>query len=389
MPALLQSILVAIVGSFLAFLSVFGLNTNEATAPSERPPAIIQEQPKEASTTPQSTPIEEGSETKIDIQAIEPITATLVPDVPSVPTAIEVIPPPAVPAAVTLPPSSISPPTLNELARKSVVNIFCTSTLSGPFDAISASGVIVDSRGIILTNAHVAQYFLLRNYPSPNTMSCVIRTGAPAVATYTAELLFLPKSWVEKNAEKINEEKPLGTGQHDYALLRIVGVTNPQNTLPDSFSALPMTTALPKLNEDVLVVGYPAGFLDGISLQRALYQTSAFTKVAELLTFVENTLDLFSIGGSVVAQSGASGGAATNLQGELMGIVVTSTQAADTASRDLRAITISYFLRDFQIESGQSLTEYVTGDLAEKATAFRINQEPVLVKKLVDALEGN
>ena len=33
------------------------------------------------------------------------------------------------------------------------------------FNPISGSGVIVDSRGVVLTNAHVGQFFLLHDYP--------------------------------------------------------------------------------------------------------------------------------------------------------------------------------------------------------------------------------
>jgi S1-C subfamily serine protease len=201
--------------------------------------------------------------------------------------------------------------------------------------------------------------------------------------------LFLPPSWIEKNASKIKEETPLGTGEHDYALVRITGTINKQNSLPEAFPYTPISTALPKLDDDVLIVGYPAGFLGGIALQRDLYQSSAFTKVEELLTFVESTLDLFSIGGSVVAQSGSSGGAATNLQGELIGLIVTTTQAADTSSRDLRAITTSYILRDFQNEAGVALGVYLSGELAERASIFRQTKEPAEIAKLVGAIESN
>lgn len=384
MPALIQSLLVSLLGFFIAVLSVFGLNTKDVAAPTEAIPAILEET---ATTSADSelepeTTVPEPEETFESVEPSAPLattsTATKVPEPQT-----EVIQP-----TPTFPRESFSE--LNERVRKSVVNVFCTSVFSGPFDAVSASGVIIDSRGIILTNAHVAQYFLLRDYPTPNTMNCVIRTGAPAVPTYTAELLFLPKSWIDANAEKINEDRPMGTGEHDYALVRITGVVNPQNnTLPESFPAVPLATGLPKLDEDMLVVGYPAGFLDGISIQRNLYQTSAYTTVRELLTFVESTLDLFSIGGSVVAQSGASGGAVTNMTGELMGIVVTSTLAPDTSSRDLRAITMQYFLRDFESEARETLGSYATGDLAQKAASFRAGDEVYLINRLTDALSQN
>lgn len=379
MPALFQSIIVAALGLFLAILSVFGLHTEDATAPSDRVPAIITEQIPE-------TPVSSAPEVK-DLEPEE----SAEPAVPEKPESVATVAPAVVAPVVATPTTAPvgTPSSVNETVRKTVINIFCTSILGGPFDAISASGVVIDPRGIILTNAHVAQYFLLRDYPAPNTMSCVIRTGAPAVPQYTAELLFLPPSWVEKNAQKIKDENPLGTGEHDYALVRITGTINKQNTLPATFPYSPISTALPKLEDDVLIVGYPAGFLGGIALQRDLYQSSAYTKVQELLTFVESTLDLFSIGGSVVAQSGSSGGAASNPQGELIGLIVTTTQGADTSSRDLRAITTSYILRDFQNESGVALGVYLSGDQAERASIFRQTKEPLEIQKLVDAIEAN
>ncbi|MBY0539531.1 trypsin-like peptidase domain-containing protein [Patescibacteria group bacterium] len=388
MLALLQTITVGIFGFLVAVFSVFGLHTEQATAPSDRMPAVIQEIPEAPVETTVTTPAPE-KETPV---AENPKTEAPKPTVPSTPNSETAVGSTLIPQTPTAPlpvaPTN-APSAVNEAVRKTVVNIFCTSIFGGPFDAISASGVMIDPRGIILTNAHVAQYFLLRDYPTPNTMSCVIRTGAPAIPQYTAELMFLPPSWIQKNAQKIKDENPLGTGEHDYALVRITGTINKQNALPSVFPYSPISTALPKLDDDVLIVGYPAGFLGGIALQRDLYQSSAFTKVRELLTFVESTLDVFSIGGSVVAQSGSSGGSASNLAGELIGLIVTTTAGADTSSRDLRAITTSYILRDFQNEAGVALGVYLSGDPAERVSLFRQTKEVDLIRRLTDAIEAD
>ena len=48
---------------------------------------------------------------------------------------------------------------INEVTRDAIVNIFCTTKSGGSFKPITGSGVVIDKRGIILTNAHVAQYF--------------------------------------------------------------------------------------------------------------------------------------------------------------------------------------------------------------------------------------
>src|SRR5581483_7670669 len=92
---------------------------------------------------------------------------------------------PASSAPVSTPPPSapeLSPETVNATLRSSLVNILCTTVGGGLFRPISGSGVIIDTRGVILTNAHVAQFFLLKDYPFKNNIQCVVRTGSPAQA---------------------------------------------------------------------------------------------------------------------------------------------------------------------------------------------------------------
>ncbi len=97
---------------------------------------------------------------------------------------------------------------LNDIARLSLVNILCTQSSNSVAKSISGSGVIIDPRGVILTNAHVAQYVLLSQDPRTN-VSCVIRTGAPASPRWTAEILFIPPVWIEAHANEIAMSRPL------------------------------------------------------------------------------------------------------------------------------------------------------------------------------------
>ena len=64
--------------------------------------------------------------------------------------------------------------------RKALVNIICTVSAGTVLRSISGSGVIISSKGVVLTNAHIGQYFLLSDYPSKGNTFCVIRTGSPA-----------------------------------------------------------------------------------------------------------------------------------------------------------------------------------------------------------------
>lgn len=276
---------------------------------------------------------------------------------------------------------------VNDRVRAALVNIICTTQAGGPLESISASGVIIDPRGVIITNAHAAQFFLLKDYPTPNFINCYIRTGSPASPKYTAELLFLPPSWIDKNAEKIIQENPTGNGEHDYALLRITGSVSPTIPLPSEFPFV--LTAINSAREgvDVLVAGYAAGFLGGITVAKDLYAVSAFSKIGTLYTYGTDTADLYSVGGTIVAQRGSSGGAVTTTDGTLIGVIVTSTQAENTANRDLRAVATSYILRDFESERGKSLESVLSNDLKTEAETFSRLYSPSLTQKLVTVLE--
>ena len=87
--------------------------------------------------------------------------------------------------------------------------------------------------------------------------------------------MYLPPACVAANADTIASTSPTGTGQNDYAFVRITGTTDPNGTLPASFPALPMTSGDPYTGQQMVLAAYPAGFLGGISITLNLYTTSA------------------------------------------------------------------------------------------------------------------
>lgn len=274
--------------------------------------------------------------------------------------------------------------TINTEARSALVNIFCTPK-GGTLRPISGSGTIIDQRGVILTNAHVAQYVLLSESPQAD-LSCYVRTGSPATTKWIPQVLYIPAVWVQQHAADINAAHPLGTGEHDYALLYI-GASADGTPLPTRFPSLPVDTreAIGFLGDQVLAASYPAEFV-GASANFALYSASSVTNIAQLLTFDVKSVDVISVGSVIEAQSGSSGGAIVNAWGHLIGVITTTSEGTTTADRDLRAITLSYINRDITAQTGSTLLNYLSGDLAAKTAAFTANEAPALYKLLIDQL---
>lgn len=286
-------------------------------------------------------------------------------------------------------PATASASEINEKVRESVVNILCTSAAGGSFNPSTGSGIFVDPRGVILTNAHVGQYFLLSSGLNQYNIDCVVRVGSPAKAAYRAQLLYISSRWVRDNPKNLSEDNPKGTGENDYALLLVTGTTNQEGKLPESFPDIDadLSASDPKEGEQILVSAYPASFLGGISIQKDLYKSSTIVTAGERYTFGEQTLDLFSLGGSVLAQKGSSGGAAAKLSnGQLSGIIVTSSEAEETQDRNLRAITISHINRSLIEETGLSLPETLFGNLRLKSEIFLAGEGSILKKILLDNL---
>ncbi len=269
--------------------------------------------------------------------------------------------------------------------RGALVNILCMPQ-GGTLRPISGSGVIIDPRGVILTNAHVAQYVLL-SQSSKVDLNCEIRSGSPAAPMWKAEVLYIPSVWVNKYASDINQGHVAGTGEHDYALLRIIS----------TISGAPVSETLPYLpietrenvafqGDPVLVSGYPAEFVGGINAQYGLYPALSVSTIKQLLTFETGSIDVFSLGGIIVAQGGSSGGPIVNSWHRVVGIVTTTSEGATTADRDLHATTLAYIDHDFRVQSGRSLYELFQENIAEEAHAFMVNSGNDLTVKYLKLL---
>ncbi|MBI1975555.1 MAG: trypsin-like peptidase domain-containing protein [Candidatus Vogelbacteria bacterium] len=375
---------------------------------------IMATSPKPSPTTFESmpTPKEPGSESVTEIESASEIRPVPFPDMlPASSTRVfeSANEPARESAQIFTPPSSLlkipdiiiespqtSPETLpsflptsqvNIAIRPAVVNILCTTKRGDFFRPITGSGVVIDSRGVILTNAHVAQYLLLND-----RVSCVVRTGNPARPTYEAKLLYLPPSWIRANQNNINEAAPTGTGENDWALIQIGTVLNESAPLPPAIPRVAfrtMTDVLPEVNK-VLLASYPAELVGGITSQIGLYQVSTVTTVLRGYYFDDakpDAIDLISLGGNILAQGGSSGGAVIDLtDGALIGLIVTSTAADTTDGKDLRAITLSHINRSMRAHIGISLETFLQSNLDDHFDAFHATDFLTERQALLDSI---
>lgn len=270
---------------------------------------------------------------------------------------------------------------------EALVNIFCTFKTNEYVQTTTGTGFFIDPDGVIITNAHVAQFLLLAAAETAGDAECTVRTGSPASPSYTAALLYIPPAWVQENATILNDEVPMGTGERDYALLYVNSTTDGA-PLPALFPALPYSSELLSnsfRNTSVTAAGYPASELLQNGAATALIARQASTSVSELYTFGSNRADVFSIRGSLVGAEGASGGPVLDQNGDVVGMIVTRGDDRLDGTGSLRAITLSHVHRTMLEETGFTLAEHLDGNIALRSQVFEETLTPFLLTMLQNA----
>ncbi len=263
-------------------------------------------------------------------------------------------------------------------AYEALVNIYCEHKNGATTKVTTGTGFFIDTKGIILTNAHVAHFLLLDEIIGDT--SCVVRTGNPAEPKYLADLLYISPAWVQSNASIFTDKTPKGTGERDYALLYVTsGLDN--NPMPSRFPALPFDTDLLRtrvVGDKAYVAGYPADSLFKLGSQAELIPKVATTSITELMTFGSQYADIFSISGTEVGERGSSGGPVLSESGDVIGLISTRGDDEEFGPGSLRAITLSYLDRTITEETGYSLKQNISGNVPFRASIFNQTMVPFL-----------
>lgn len=271
---------------------------------------------------------------------------------------------------------------------EALVNVYCTFTTAKNIRTTTGTGFFIDQGGVILTNAHVAQFLLLEKTNKLGKTDCIIRNGNPAAPRYHAELLYISPAWVKANATLVDAVAPVGTGERDYALLYVTDALD-ESPLPAVFPALQVNEdPLPRTTEEstVTAAAYPAGALLLGGVDTALLPRLATTTVSQLFTYSSNYADVIGMRGSSVGEQGSSGGPVLAANHKVIGMITTRGNDVSDGAGSLRAITMSHINRTITEETGFSLSNNINGNIPHRAEVFTDTMAPFLTGLLVSEL---
>lgn len=219
------------------------------------------------------------------------------------------------------------------------VQIYCRTSK----EIFAASGVIVNERGLVLTNAHVAEIAT-----KAGEKNCQARHGNPASPFADLEIVFIADT-----ATKIADTE---VPQRDFAFLKIV-----EHVEPFAHATFDLKQAAE--GESFLTLGYPSEFLQGVNAEANSNLVFSVLTVAGFSDLDGNreTAEAYVFRGGLALQQGSSGTAVFRRSGGVAGLIFATTKGATTADREGVALTTAYIDRILKLETGQGLAEFIAG----------------------------
>jgi hypothetical protein len=253
-------------------------------------------------------------------------------------------------------------------SKQSVVNIFCVATKGNMVSISTGSGVVINEKGYILTNSHVAENFLVPG------KDCSIRQGEIASDKYKASLVYINENWLRKNAGVLFTKSARGTGENDFALLsinsKIDGSGIDSNILHTDINQSELTEQ--NKGNKILIAGYPASTLGALSLRKYLNFVADVNNISNVFTLDGTHVDVFETEVTKVGQHGSSGGGIFDAQNHLVGLIVSVSDESGNAK--INALTTTYISRTLKNETGKTLEEFLSTDKNILLASFLLKQ---------------
>lgn len=249
------------------------------------------------------------------------------------------LPTPPAPAATPPPPPApkLSDAEFYQTYATAIIQIYCR----GPESIFAASGIIVNSRGLVLTNAHVAEVI-----SKTGTENCHARHGNPAEPFANLAVVLKGDTVLKIPGTEVP--------QHDYAFLRLV---EPRA----NFAAAPVSIVNADRNEALFSLGYPSEFLEGISTESNSNLVFSILPVDEYgdIDGRRETAEAYVFRGGLVLQQGSSGTALFTKSGYVVGLIFATTKANTTQDRTGVALMTSYIDFLMRKDTGQGLLDFI------------------------------
>lgn len=272
------------------------------------------------------------------------------------------------------------------------VNLFCKLKVGNKVIVTTGTGSFISERGVILTNAHVAQYFLAIERGKLKG-DCSVRAGSPAKRSYQASVLYFPPTWLSDNAEGIRSNSNESDGKRDFALLYVTGQSGP-------FPYLAYDAALPlKVGEQVAFAGYPSEGLSYRKILNALSLVTSSTTVTSVRSYAaaspanspsymetvlkemgvmpsympqshaaEPTDELIALAPADGAKSGVSGAAIVDGRNFVRGVI---TSKGLNGTMSTYGLSLPYVSRTVRSYTGLPLELFLSGDYSFRSQITR------------------